>query len=123
MHLLNIALLAFWLPHMVVALEQHYKPLIVTSITQPFSTSYRSHSLHSHLKVKKIYHSSSHPIGFNLMLLLAGDIALNPGPSFGFTNIRSLNQNSNSLNNFLSSYSYNIVGLTETWIQSNDTVA
>jgi len=58
------------------------------------------------------------------LLLLSGDVALNPGPiNFGFTNCRSIRNKHAVVADFVSSNSINILGLTETHIRSYDTAS
>ena len=60
-----------------------------------------------------------------LILLLAGDVELNPGPSplnFTHLNIRSIRsfQKSSSLHNYLADHPTEILSLNETWLQPTD---
>ena len=56
------------------------------------------------------------------LLLLSGDIALNPGPiNFAFTNCRSIRNKHAGLLDLVTSKSIGIMGLTETHIRSTDT--
>ena len=59
-----------------------------------------------------------------LILLLTGDVELNPGPSLNFThlNIRSIRsfQKSSSLHNYLADHPTEIISLNETWLQPTD---
>ena len=58
-------------------------------------------------------------------MLLAGDIALNPGPQtnikLAFTNIRSIKNKSTSVSHFLSGHNIDIFAITETWLRNDDT--
>ena len=64
----------------------------------------------------------------SLLLLLAGDIAVNPGPvlnsiedlSLAFTNIRSIKNRHTSISNFVLGHNIHALGLSETWL-TNDT--
>ena len=57
-----------------------------------------------------------------LLLLLSGDVELNPGPvNFGFTNCRSLRNKGPLMTNLLNSGAYDLFGLTETHIKPSDT--
>ena len=73
-----------------------------------------------------------HPTHFkslSFLLLLAGDIALNPGPSsnssvrLAFTNIRSINSRSSALSHYITSNNIQIMALSETWLTNKDTNA
>ena len=60
-----------------------------------------------------------------ILLLLAGDVELNPGPSaltFTHLNIRSIRsfEKSSSLHNYLADHPTDILSLIETWLQSTD---
>ena len=56
------------------------------------------------------------------LLLLAGDIATNPGPiNFGLCNMRSLKKNYATSNDFIVSKSLSIMSLTETWLTDSET--
>lgn len=73
--------------------------------------------------------SSKSVSGLGLLILLAGDIATNPGPdSFGytklaFTNIRSLKKNHVPLSQYVKINNIDIVGLSETWLSSSETTS
>ena len=62
-----------------------------------------------------------------LILLLSGDIEINPGPvlnkslNFGHLNIASIRNKSPSLHNYLIESPFHILALNETWLQQNDT--
>ena len=63
--------------------------------------------------------------GTLILLLLAGDVELNPGPSplnFTHLNIRSIRsfQKSSSLHNYLADHPTDILSLNETWLQPTD---
>ena len=63
--------------------------------------------------------------GILILLLLAGDVELNPGPSplnFTHLNIRSIRsfQKSSSLHNYLVDHPTEILSLNETWLQPTD---
>ena len=63
--------------------------------------------------------------GTLILLLLAGDVELNPGPSplnFTHLNIRSIRsfQKSSSLHNYLADHPTEILSLNETWLQPTD---
>ena len=56
------------------------------------------------------------------LILLSGDVALNPGPiNFAFSNCRSVRNKHAALVDLVSSNSIDILGLTETHIRNNDT--
>ena len=60
-----------------------------------------------------------------ILLLLAGDVELNPGPSaltFTHLNIRSIRsfEKSSSLHNYLADHPTDILSLNETWLQPTD---
>ena len=61
---------------------------------------------------------------FGILLLLAGDVSLNPGPknnvNFGFTNIRSIRNKYAPLHHYILTENLHIVGLSETWLSSTD---
>ena len=70
-----------------------------------------------------LFPSLSH--GTLILLLLAGDVELNPGPSplnFTHLNIRSIRsfQKSSSLHNYLADHPTEILSLNETWLQPTD---
>ena len=59
---------------------------------------------------------------FVLLLLLAGDIEVNPGPlNFGFTNCRSMRNKGAAIADLVTSANAEIFALTETHIRSDDT--
>ena len=126
MHLSSALFISLLIVCFLASVPQRYQHTSILRFTQPFhfaAAKFRTNSLFFHLATKKFRSSSNSCLCLNILLLLAGDIAINPGPSFGYTNIRSLKANSCAFNNFISSGNYNIVGLTETWIRPNDTSA
>jgi exonuclease III len=62
---------------------------------------------------------------FALILLLAGDISLNPGPNFKLssTNAQSLRNKLASLSTFITTETPDVLCITETWLKPNDTSA
>lgn len=63
-----------------------------------------------------------------LLLLLAGDVAVNPGPfthnlRIGTVNARSMRDKAPSLSDLVLSGSLDILGITETWLSPKDTAA
>ena len=60
--------------------------------------------------------------GFSVLLLLCGDISLNPGPvSFGVINCRSVRNKGPTIADIVSSRSLDLLSITETHIRSNET--
>ena len=58
----------------------------------------------------------------SIVLLLAGDIEINPGPvNFGFGNCRSIRNKGPAISDLMTSACIDIFGLTETHIRVNDT--
>lgn len=59
------------------------------------------------------------------VLLLAGDIATNPGPDFklSFANVRSIRNKSGSVSNFAASEKPDIFAICESWLSNNETSA
>ena len=56
------------------------------------------------------------------LILLSGDVAVNPGPlSFGFANCRSIRNKGPLLADEVNSGRYDVFGLTETHIKAHDT--
>ncbi len=116
------------LPLYIRSLSSFY-PNSITA-TQPFNSNLEpsdlikiSFSFH----LRRSYSSLRFPIKTNvtklcLLLLLAGDVSINPGPSnFAFTNIRSLRNKGDAISEFIDTSSIDILGLTETYISENDT--
>ena len=80
-----------------------------------------------------IPHITSTPISINThnvpsrlcLLLLAGDIALNPGPpqctKLAFTNVRSIKNKSTSVDRFITGHNIDIFAITETWLRKDET--
>ena len=61
-------------------------------------------------------------VQMSIVLLVAGDIEVNPGPvNFGFGNYRSIRNKDPSISGFIPSSDIDILGLTETHIRVNDT--
>ena len=64
-----------------------------------------------------------------IILLLAGDVSLNPGPAvrrnirLATTNVRSIRDKTVSLSDLLISKTIDILAVTETWLRPHDTVA
>lgn len=59
-----------------------------------------------------------------MLLLLAGDVSLNPGPlRVGTINTRSIRDKAPAVSDLLVSKSISVLGLTETWLTPNETVA
>ena len=76
---------------------------------------------------KKCGHKPS--LKLSLLLLLSGDVSLNPGPNrscnmrFATTNLRFVRQKSAALSDLISSKQIYILAMTETWLSSRDTAA
>ena len=110
---------------------------LVTSDNSPsLPSSIRALFLEFHKR--NILHVSCTPISIHThntsarlcLLLLAGDIALNPGPSqppqninLGFTNIRSIKNKSEALNHYINGHNIGIFAVTETWLREDETAA
>ena len=63
---------------------------------------------------------------WSIILILSGDISLNPGPSVRdmkayLLNTRSLCCKTSGFNKFVSSNDIDIIGVTETWLRPSDT--
>ena len=75
---------------------------------------------------KKCGHNPS--LKLLLLLLLSGDVSLNPGPNiscnmrFATTNLRSVRQKSAALSDLISSKQIDILAMTETWLSSRQHV-
>ena len=76
---------------------------------------------------KKCGHNPS--LKLSLLLLLSGDVSLNPGPNrscnmrFATNNLRSVRQKSAALSDLISSKQIDILAMTDTWLSSCDTAA
>ena len=105
-------------------------------VSTPFSNAPFSKSIFLHLHCRNVrrigrlplsIQSSVHSSSFHFLLLLSGDIALNPGPMpthdfrFGFTNIRSIRNKSAAISQLLVSHGMDLFGLTETWLTPSET--
>ena len=55
--------------------------------------------------------------GLATLLLLCGDISLNPGPSFGAVNCQSVRNKGPCINDTISAHSVDILAATETHIR------
>jgi hypothetical protein len=63
-----------------------------------------------------------HVFQLSIVLLLAGDIEVNPGPvNFGFGNCRSIRNKGPAISDLITSADIDIFGITETHIRENDT--
>ena len=65
---------------------------------------------------------------FSLLLLLAGDVSLNPGPGvrglrLGTVNARSIWDKAPALSDLVASKSIDLLGITETWLTTKETPA
>ena len=63
---------------------------------------------------------------WSIILILSGDISLNPGPSVRnikacLLNARSLRNKTSAFNKFVSSNDLDIIGVIETWLRPSDT--
>ena len=59
--------------------------------------------------------------GLSILLLLCGDISLNPGPiTFGLVNCRSVRNKGPGIADMMSSDSFSILAITETHIRPSD---
>ncbi len=66
--------------------------------------------------------SHSRPVYLCVFLLLAGDIASNPGPlQMSYTNIRSIRNKFSAIQNHISARDIDIFALSETWLSTMDT--
>ena len=70
--------------------------------------------------------SSNSSVKLCMILLLAGDIASNPGPEnanlkLAYTNIRSIRNKHAAINNYISANNTDILALSETWLSEKDT--
>ena len=75
--------------------------------------------VHSH---KLFTNSQGYVSHLPSLLLLAGDIEINPGPvNFGFVNCRSIRNKGPAIADLLTSASLDVFGMTETHIRSTDT--
>ena len=114
MHLLGVFLLLFWGKSGcsdIIPLSAHG----LTSLPRP----YRLHSfvLNAH---HFPYVAKRH--GLMTILLLCGDISLNPGPiSFGIVNCRSVRNKGPCINDTVTLHSVDILVVTETHIHQEDT--
>ena len=65
---------------------------------------------------------------FFLLLLLAGDVSLNPGPGvlglrLGTVNALSMRERAPALSDLVASGSIDLLGITETWLTTKETSA
>ena len=65
-------------------------------------------------------------IEFSLLLLLAGDVSLNPGPGvrglrLETVNARSMRNKAPALSDLVASKSIDLIGITETWLTTKET--
>ena len=65
---------------------------------------------------------------FSLLLLLAGDVSLNPGPGvrgprLGTVNACSMRDKAPALSDLVVSQSIDLLGITETWLTTKETFA
>ena len=65
-------------------------------------------------------------LGLSLLLLLAGDVSLNPGPErpnlrLGTVNARSMRDKAPVLSDFVVSKGIDLLGITETWLTTRET--
>ena len=65
-------------------------------------------------------------LGLSLLLLLAGDVSLNPGPvapnlRLGTVNARSMRDKAPALSDLVVSKGINLLGITETWLTIRET--
>ena len=64
----------------------------------------------------------------SLLLLLAGDVSLNPGPGMrglrlGTVNVRSMRDKVPALSDFVTNNSMDLLGIAETWLTTRETSA
>ena len=59
--------------------------------------------------------------GLFLILLLSGDIAVNPGPTMGVVNVRSIRNKGVVISDNITSHNIDLLCLTETHIHISDT--
>ena len=104
-------------------------------ITRPSSVSQKTSALTlsclglctQNTLYKKCSHNPS--LKLSLLLLLSGDVSLNPGPNrscnmrFATTNLRSVGQKYAALSDIISSKQIDILAMTDTWLSSCDTAA
>ena len=78
-------------------------------------------SAHPASMTKSLVHSHNN-VSRSFLLLLAGDISSNPGPSlkFGLCNIRSIRKNHTTSSDFIKSNDITILSLTETWLTDKE---
>ena len=74
----------------------------------------------------RVTHSYKHVSPWvSLLLILSGDVSINPGPNTSLTgsliNIRSIRNKSVALADFINSHKSDIIAVTETWLQPDDT--
>ena len=63
-----------------------------------------------------------------MLLLLAGDVSLNPGPGvrglrLGTVNARSMRDKASALSDLVASKAIDLLGITETWLTTKETSA
>ena len=104
-----------------------------------FSTVYFESGIHSCLNmvnyaflamqahIRRVTHSYKHVSPWkSLLLILSGDVRINPGPTTSLLtgsliNIRSIRNKSVALADFINSNKSDIIAVTETWLRPDDT--
>ena len=106
--------------------SQHFPNLREYNILRPFYTAFLNLCFnHKLLPIPR----SRPTFKLAIILLLAGDVSLNPGPAvrrnirLATTNVRSIRDQTASLSDLLISKTIDILAVTETWLRPHDTVA
>ena len=112
-----VLLLIFWRksgcsnPNVFISLCAHG----LTSLPRP-------NRLHSYIKNAQHFPFVAERHGLVTLLLLCGDISLNPGPiSFGVVNCRSVRNKGPCINDTVILHSVDILAVTETHIRKDET--
>ena len=77
--------------------------------------------------IRRVTHSYKHVSPWvSLLLILSGDVSINPGPNTNLLtgsliNIRSIRNKSVALTDFINSNKSDIIAVTETWLRPDDT--
>ena len=134
MQLLSIFLFFTLVPFFIFRSSQTPRDSTLPSFVVLASFKFSVLSLHQHCHFRKYGFStlsipkSCTASQFGLLILLAGDISINPGPTssnvnFGFTNVRSIKNKYASLDHYITTNNIHITGLSETWLSPSDTTS
>ena len=121
--MLFVQFLLFFLPAISVCRHYGSTQIVCPPVVSFFQPQRTPTASCLHFLFKKNIHipSKLQPLSLLTLLLIAGDINPNPGPSdcikFSFANVRSLSNKYSSIQKFILDNNTDVFAMSETWIR------